>query len=246
MPDGLIYHSYLAGIKEPRFASVWSERKELTSGWDTALGGRLGVLRYGTVNGDRIDGFQVDIAGAVFARLDPKGDSSPLIATDYRLELPITYGRGPLHVKFGYYHISSHLGDEYMLRAASFNRINYHRDALQLGVGFYCTDALRIYGEIGWALEAAEAEPLELQFGAEYSPTYTGFRGSPFWALNGHLREEVGFGGNFVAQAGWQWRRAAKGGVFRTGLQYYTGKNEQYEFFEESESRLGYGLWVDF
>ncbi len=249
MPEGLIYHSYMAGVKEPRCASVWSQRDGYGSGWDVALGGRIGLLRYGTsgCTSDRPDGWQVDLAGAVFARLDPTADSTPLVATDYRADIPITYGCGPLHVKLAYYHISSHLGDEYMLTASSFNRINYHRDALAFGVGYYYTDALRIYGEVGGAPESGGgAKPWEFQVGVDYSPLHTGLRGSPFWAVNAHSREDVGFGGNFVAQLGWQWRRTGRGGWCRMGMQYYTGKNEQYSFFDQNESRLGYGLWVDF
>jgi hypothetical protein len=56
----------------------------------------------------------------------------------------------------------------------------------------------------------------------------------------------VEFNGNFVAQVGWQWRRRVSGGVFRLGLQYFMGKNEQYEFYSDTEHRFGYGLWCDF
>jgi hypothetical protein len=187
------------------------------------------------------------LAGGVFARLDPTSDSTALTATDYRVEIPVTYGCGPLHAKLAYYHISSHLGDEYMLEVVDFNRINYRRDGLLLGLGYYWTDALRVYGELGIAPEyGGGAEPLEFQLGVDYSPIQTGFRGSPFWAVNLHSRQEVDFSGNFVAQLGWQWTSSGRGGTARTGLQYYAGKNEQYSFFDQSENRLGFGLWVDF
>ena len=48
LPDGLIYHSYLAGPKEPRFASQWVHNPHEGWLWDIALGGRVGILRYGT------------------------------------------------------------------------------------------------------------------------------------------------------------------------------------------------------
>jgi hypothetical protein len=247
MPDGLIYHSYLAGVKEPRFASVWSDEEDFGSVWDVAIGGRLGIVRWGTSGCDRPDGWQVDMEGAVFPRLDPIAESTPLIACDFRAGIPLTYGCGPLHFKLEYYHISSHLGDEFMLENPDVRRINYSRDTLSFGLGYYWTEALRLYGEIGFAPSAVGgAEPWDVQFGVDFSPPYTPRRGSPFVALNAHLREDVEFNGNFVAQAGWQWRRRPSGGVFRLGLQYFTGKNEQYEFYSDSESRLGYGLWCDY
>lgn len=88
MPDGLIYRSYMAGVKEPRFASVWSSEKDAGSVWDAALGGRLGILRYGTSDCVYPQGWQLDLEGGVFARLDPQGHSTPLIATDFRVGMP--------------------------------------------------------------------------------------------------------------------------------------------------------------
>ena len=247
MPDGLIYRSYMAGVKEPRFASVWSSEKDTGSVWDTALGGRVGLLRYGTTDSARPEGWQVDIEGGVFARLDPNAFSTPLVAADFRMGLPFTYGRGPWHFKLAYYHISSHLGDEFLLQNPGFPRINYVRDGVALGAGCYWTDALRVYGEVGYAVGAGGgAEPMEFQFGADFSPPHTTIWGSPFAAVNTHLRQEVDFGGNFVAQLGWQWRNGGSGRASRLGLQYYNGKNEQYEFFDDFERKLGLGLWVDY
>ena len=64
--------------------------------------------------------------------------------------------------------------------------------------------------------------------------------------LESHLREEVDFGGNMVVQAGWAWRRVPRGALFRIGLEYFTGKSDQYEFFDRTEHRLGWGIWADF
>jgi len=247
MPDGLIYRSYMAGVKEPRFASVWSSEKDAGSVWDVALGGRLGLLRYGTTDSARPEGWQVDVEGGVFARLDPNAFSTPLIAADFRMGLPFTYAQGPWHFKLAYYHISSHLGDEFLLENPGFTRINYVRDGVALGAGCHWTDAVRVYGEVGYAVGAGGgAEPMEFQFGADFSPPHTAIWGSPFAAVNTHLRQEVDFGGNFVAQLGWQWRNGGSGRASRLGLQYYNGKNEQYEFFDDFERKLGLGLWVDY
>jgi hypothetical protein len=247
MPDELIYHSYMAGVKEPRFASVWSSEKDFGLVWDVALGGRVGVLRWETSGPGCTSACQVDLEGAVFPRLDPNAYSTPLIAADFRAGVPVTYGRGPLHVKIAYYHISSHLGDEFLLLNPDFPRINYSRDAVVIGGGYYCTDALRLYGEVGYALSAVGgAEPWELQFGADFSPPHTPDYGSPFAAVNAHLRQDVGFGGHFVAQAGWQFRQGGNGRLLRLGLQYFNGKNEQYEFLNDFEHKLGGGIWFDY
>ena len=248
MPTGLMYRSYLAGVKEPRFASVWSHDRELGHIWDPALGGRLGLLRYGTLDTVFPEGWQIDLEGGSQTRLDPRGYSTPLLSVDFRVGVPITFARGRWQFKTGYYHISAHLGDEFLLMNPDARRLNYVRDAIILGVGCFVTERLRLYAETAYAVGVDDgAEPWEFQFGADWAPARdTGIRGAPFFAVNGHLREEVSFGGNLVVQAGWAWRRLPRGSLFRVGLQYFQGKSEQYEYFDHTEERFGWGMWADF
>lgn len=248
MPLGLMYRSYLAGVKEPRFASVWSHDDQLGHLWDAALGGRLGLLRYGTQDAVFPEGWQVDIEGGSQSRLDPRAHSNPLLSVDFRIGIPVTFARGRWQFKTGYYHISAHLGDEYLLMNPDARRLNYVRDAMLLGVGCFVTERLRCYAETAFAVGVADgAEPWEFQFGADWAPARdTGVRGAPFLAVNGHLREEVDFGGNLVLQTGWAWRRHPRGSLFRIGVQYYNGKSEQYEYYDRDEARFGWGMWADF
>jgi hypothetical protein len=248
MPIGLLYQSYLAGAKEPRFSSYLNRDTALGQIWDASLGGRLGILRYGTQDIIRPEGWQIDLEGASQARLDPIADSTPLLSVDFRVGIPITWAQGPWQFKTGYYHISAHLGDEFLLLFPDARRLNYTRDAVMLGVGYFWTESIRLYGEVAYAVSANDgAEPWEMQFGIDWVPAYdTGPRGAPFAAINGHLREEVNFGGNLVVQAGWAWRRQTRGSLFRTGIQYYRGKSDQYEYFDYSERRIGWGMWADF
>jgi hypothetical protein len=246
LPDGLIYRSYLAGVKEPRFAATWMHEKDMGWLWDVALGGRVGVLRWGTEGAGRTDGWELDLEGAAFPRLDLEHDMD-VAAVDFRAGMPLTFGCGPWQAKFAYYHLSSHLGDEYMIRNPGAVRINYVRDSLVLGASWYPTDALRLYAEAAWAFRTdGGAQPWEFQFGIDLSPTTgKGGRGAPFVALNGLLRQDFDFGGHFVAQTGWQWR-GNSGHLLRTGVQYFAGKSDQYEFFNKYEEQIGLGVWYDF
>jgi hypothetical protein len=246
LPDGLIYRSYLAGFKEPRLHSLWAYEQDLGWVWDIALGGRVGILRYGDHNDAMPDGWQIDLEGAGFPRLDPE-EERDLVAVDFRAGVPITYGNGPHRTKIAYYHLSSHLGDEFLLKNPTVTRYNYSRDVIVLGQSYYLTPDWRIYGEAGWAFYSDVAGEWEFQFGVDYSPIADwGFRGSPFVAFNAHLREEVGFGGNLVAQVGWQWRQAESGHLFRLGVEYFNGKSDQFEFFDRYENKIGLALWYDY
>ncbi len=205
------------------------------------------MLRWGTADDMRPDGWQLDVEGAGLPRLGVDNDLD-VIAVDFRIGVPLTYGRGPYQTKFAYYHLSSHLGDEFIIANPAVTRINFVRDVLVWGHGYYLTPTLRIYGEAGWAFKTdGGAERWEFQFGIDYSPACpTDFRGAPFAAVNAHLREEVGYGGNLVVQAGWSWRGSGGGHLVRVGLEYFNGKDEQFEFFNESQEKLGLGLWYDY
>ena len=247
VPDGLIYHSYLAGMKEPRIACSWVHERELGWIWDITLGGRVAVLRYGTDDPRWPEGWEVDIEGAAFPRLDIE-ENRDLVACDYRFGIPVTYGGQRYRTKLAYYHLSSHLGDEFMLKHQNARRINYSRDVIVWGHSLYLLDQdLRLYAEAGWAFNNdGGSEPREFQTGVAYSPARpTGGSGAPFVAINAHLRQEVNFGGNLVVEAGWQWR-GETGRLFRLGSQYYSGMSEQYEFFDSFEDKVGFGIWYDF
>ncbi len=247
MPAGLIYRSYLAGSWEPRLRSEWNYLQDHGWVWDLTLGGRQGLIRYGTEGQFQPEGWQLDLEGAAITRIDFENQRD-VWATDYRAGVPLTYGRGRHATKLAGYHLSSHLGDEFVQKNPGFPRINYARNVLVWGQSYFASPDLRLYGETGWAFTAdGGSKPWEFQFGADFAPARpTGSRGAPFMAFNGHLRQELNFSGNLVAQAGWMWRGAVAGRLLRMGLNYYNGKSRQLSLFQYFEQQLGMGIWCDF
>ncbi len=246
LPEGLLYRVYMAGGRESRFASHWFHERDKGWLWDIALGGQVGMLRYGSCDACWPEGWQLDIEGAAFPRLT-LNSYRELVSADFRFGIPITFRRGPLETKFAYYHLSSHLGDEYMVRNGTLDRINYTRDAFVAAVALRPIPDLRLYAEGGWAFHVnGGSKPWEFQFGIDYSPVegWAPF-GTPFFAVNTRIRQELDFGGNLTVQTGLQWRSRI-GSLFRAGLYYFNGKTDQYQFFQEHEEQIGLGLWYDF
>jgi len=248
LPSGLIYPSYLAGPKEPRMASMWVHQKDFGWVWDCVLGGRAGILRYGSREKVLPEGFQLDIEGAVALRMNLEHDRD-MMANDFRFGLPLTFGNKHWQAKFGYYHVSSHMGDEHMITNNDMSsRINYYREALALGISRRLWRDVRIYGETGFAfLTGEETEPWEFQFGIEYAPIYPAncWWGAPFLAVDAHLFQELDFSGYLCVQVGWLWRSESNH-IFRIGLQYLNGYDDQYEFHHQNVQKIGFGVWYDF
>ncbi len=248
LPNGLIYRSYLAGVHEPRIGVQLIRERDGGNFWDATVGARVALFRYGTTDGIRPQGWEFDVEGAALPRLglDKIRD---LETVDFRGGALLAYGIRDWQFKLGYYHLSSHLGDEFAINnpGSLANRINYVRDSFLLGASYFPDPICRLYAEAGYALNAdGGAEPWEFQFGTELSkPGPTGFRGSPFLAVNAHVREENNFSGDITGQTGWLWR-GMNGQVMRMGLHYFNGKSSQYQTFDDSEEQIGFGLWYDF
>lgn len=249
MPVGLMYKSYLAGEKEPRIQGVWLSEKKRGLIWETQLGGRAGLLRYGTFDAINPKGWQLDVEGGAQVRIDPN-QKSDVEAVDYRFGFLSTWRYGRNGFKAGYYHLSSHLGDEFLIRNPSFlsTRLNYVRDSAIVGWIYDLTDDMQVYGEVAYAVgHQGGAKPLEFQYGYQYAPLQAfDLHGAPYFAINGHTREDLNWITGVNTTAGWLWRGEQTNHTFRVGMQYYTGPAIQYSFVGRNETLLGGGLWFDY
>ena len=243
LPDGLLYEPYLAGEKEPRMRVTMIHGDETGTAIETSIGGRFGLVRNGTPGPFRPQGNQLDLEAAVQSRLNADGHT--LIALDYRFGIVRTCRRGPSAIKYGYYHVSAHMGDEFLLMQSVFPRVNYTRDSVLFGTTWNLTPDTMVYGEVAYSfLRGFGARPWELQYGIQYSPACPG--GSPFVGINAHLRQDFDFDGVLNVMAGWQWRGAQSNRVFRLGVQYFDGPSLQYSFFNAQEQFIGVGISYDY
>jgi hypothetical protein len=244
LPDGLLYRTYLAGEKEPGFSGAVLFGARGATYLDAVLGGRLGLLRYDPTDAGSGWVWQLDFEAAAYPRLNLDQIKNSFVSTDFRVGSPLTLRGGRVALKLGYYHVSSHVGDEFLALNPEFIRINYVRDSFLAAVAYHLSTALRTYVEAGYAFYGSGgAEPWELQFGAEYRPALEGREyGSPYLAVHGHLREEFDFGGSVNAAAGWELSGPLSDRRMRLGVRYFRGKTSQYSFFDEHEELFGLTL----
>jgi hypothetical protein len=94
--------------------------------WDVAFGERAPVVGWYDVHPERsirhARGFQLNLDAAAFLLLDFGAQSSAVINTDYRLGIsgdlrPWRDGWDRVSLSLGFFHQSTHLGDEYVLSA---------------------------------------------------------------------------------------------------------------------------------
>lgn len=247
LPSGLLYRNYLANNHEPRLGTLFFYERDRGWLWDAALGAHVGILRFGSRDPILGEGFQLDAEGGAFVRLDLEEDRD-VDSTDYHFGFPLTYRMGMWEAKFGYYHLCSHLADEWLQKHPGWRRYNYVRDSLVLGLAMRPVPDVRVYAEADWGIIYVDdgAGRWHFQFGVDYSPMRpSGWMPDPFFAVNGRIQEELDFGGNITAQVGWQWRNPT-GRLLRMGFQYFNGKSNQFQFHPYHEEQYGFGIWYDF
>ncbi|WP_146392861.1 DUF1207 domain-containing protein [Allorhodopirellula solitaria] len=247
LPQGLLWHSYLAGPQEPRISAILFGDDDGGFFWDATLGGRVGLLRYGTPGAADPHGWQWDLEGAAITRLD-MWESQDVESVDYRFGTELTWAEGPWAMKAGYFHISSHVGDEYLIRNPTFERINYVTESLIWGVSYKPTQPVRLYGEAAYAVHCAGgAQPWQFQTGAEWTPAPSPSRWiAPFAAANLGFFEATEYHMQTTLQAGWALQGSRSAQRLRFGFQYGQGPTNQFSFFQRSDEYLGWGIWFDY
>src|SRR5438094_9587066 len=91
LPDGIMYRAYLANPKESRLGTQIFNSTGNGALWDSTLGGRVGLLRFGTNDPAWPQGWQFDVEGSAQVRLDPD-ENVDLRSVDYRVGAPLTSG----------------------------------------------------------------------------------------------------------------------------------------------------------
>lgn len=157
-PPEPLYQPMLADPKQPRFyASLYrydSNVDRFTMG-SVGFGEYFGLYRWGMSGGGA---WQLGLQGGVFSQFNLNAPSTDLVNSDFNVGFPLSYRDGRFSARLQIYHQSSHLGDEFLLRADP-RRINLSFESLE---GLISTRGwgLRLYGG-GEYLVRREPEDLE-------------------------------------------------------------------------------------
>lgn len=137
---------------------------------------------------------QIDLEGALWAIFDPCHFSSPLINADYYVGFPLTYSYGPWSARLRGFHISSHIGDEFLMDHPSFDRRNASAEYVDFFLSNQLTDDIRVYGGLGYIVsqdDEFKCSPFYAALGTEVKIREWGFTdwcnqlyGKPFMGMH--------------------------------------------------------------
>ena len=192
--------------------------------------------------------WEIGVQAGLFGMFDIGVSPSALINADYFVGVPLSFNSGSWSGLVRPYHISTHLGDEFMLtnEGKKVKRINLSYEGVDL-IFSYNFANIRLYGGGGYLVhrEPREYKPLKLQMGTEY------YSPSAFW--NGRLRPVLAIDVKAEEHGDWYPGVSCKGGVqlensyltsskVQLMLEFYSGRSMHGQFYRDKIRYLGLGL----
>jgi hypothetical protein len=197
--------------------------------------------------------WEVGVQGGVFAILDIDARSKDLINADYLIALLTSYRSGDFSAFVRLGHVSSHLGDEYLLRSAAnqVNRVNLSLESVDLKLSYDIRDVVRLYGGGGYLVrtDPVNIKPGTAQFGIELqSPrTYLGGAVRPVAFGDFQSFEENKWSTDVSIRAGVQFANIRISDRYMQLLvEYFNGHSPNGQFFVRRIESIGLGLHLYF
>lgn len=205
---------------------------------------------------------QISIESGIWSVFDmsppePKYISgAALVNTDYYVGVPITYAFDAWSFRFRGYHISSHLGDEFLGNHPDYTRLNPSMEAIDFFASYQALGSLRLYGGVGIVVHSDPSfllkGPLYLEYGGEYRFLGTKFHKQRLYGtcfLAAHLRtyQYLHYKLDGTCVGGYEFSKLQGiGRKFRVFAEYHHGYSLEGQFMKKRVSywsyRLSYGF----
>ena len=183
----------------------------------------------------------------------PKHETCELINTDFLVGIPLTYAFDAWSFRLRIYHISSHLGDEYLVNrpSAISRRKNPSMEAIDFFTSYQFTSGLRGYvgpGVVFHSDPSFRIKPLYIEYGMELRILGTKFNyhrlyGTPFFAIHMENWQQRNWDWDFTAKLGYELSKLqGVGRKMRVYIDYHHGYSYEGQFFNKRTQYGEFGI----
>lgn len=247
LPKSPLFQPLLADPRWPHFSASFQRyinNDQLKNVASTSFGESIGLYRF---RGPLESTIQLGIHAGVFSIFDLDSQSFDLINADYMVGIPLTFKKGNFANMTRIFHQSSHLGDEFLLRGQTDERINLSYESVNNLSSYHLPAGFRIYAGGGYIFhkDPSDLDPWSTQAGMEFRSPWFWLKGAlrPVAAVDVQNRQESNWSTDVSARAGIQFENPD---FFSRKLQllfeYYNGKSPNGQFYESNIEYFGLGL----
>jgi hypothetical protein len=255
LPPGALFDPLLADPRWPHFYASYQRylnNRDFTDVASVGFGETIALYRG---NGPFGGQWETGVQAGVFAIFDLDAASKDLLNADYFVGLFGDYRLGSFQAMGRVFHRSSHLGDEFLLRNSSIDRVNLSYEAVDVKLSAYVLDglldsrfsrAVRVYAGGGYLFDQdpSDVKPWWTQAGLEIQ--------SP-WALWRTVRPVVAVDVQNYQQNGWNPDVSVRAGLAFESLEvldrklfllfeYFNGNSPNGQFYQSRIEYVGAGL----
>jgi hypothetical protein len=243
--DPVLFKPFVADPREVDYSVGWrfNDNALVKNVIDVSFGDSITFYRWCNL-GPWKGQLEISLEGALWAVFDPLHESSPLMNADYYVGVPITYAFGPWSFRLRGFHISSHMGDEYLLDHMDhprFKRENPSAEYLDFFVSHY-QDDIRLYGGLGIVAHMDDSFPIGrfyAEAGAELHMSQLGFvdlhdqiYGRPYYGMHFHFQTKHEEHINQTYVLGYEWGKlCGLQRILRVFLEYHDGYSCEGQFY---------------
>jgi len=182
------------------------------------------------------------IEAGIFAVFDLDHPEACMFNTDFYVAALASYAFDRWAFRFRFWHLSSHIGDEFLIAHPDFDRRNLSDEGLDLFVSYQFGRAVRVYAGVGYIWDRDKEfpeHPLYVEGGAEirvfggrdcFNKLYV----QPFFAMHFRSWEEHNHDLDQTYALGVEWSKIqGVGRKFRLFLEYHNGFCKEGQFVRE-------------
>lgn len=242
LPEKLLFQPLLADPRWPRFSVAMIKIHE----GEHKMLAKMDMGESFPFFGN--EDWQFGVHAGVFSLWDMSTETDEFVNADFLVGFPYTRRWGRLTTMLRLHHVSTHLGDEYMLSHPWVTRLNLSYEALDARASWDFDHGFRAYGGGGYLYRRypSDLKPGVLQLGGEWRGRPAKI--APFAGVDLQKREDNGWGLTDVsARTGLSFSKGTEQGRrFTVFAEYYRGHNPNGQWFRERFETLGLGCRLEF
>ncbi|MEX0961863.1 MAG: DUF1207 domain-containing protein [Simkaniaceae bacterium] len=213
---------------QPIIADPWEPTYSAGYRWgDDQLGAKVVAVSYGDefpifrwfdvfpVHGDLQIGITAGVWSTFKMNAQTQGAFSELVNTDYLVGPMLTYAFDKWSFRLRFYHISCHLGDEFLVNHPFYPRVNPSMEAIDFFTACQITKGIRLYFGPGWVIHSDDSfkiAPFYIEWGGESrfwgrKYYYHQLYGSFFLAVNFRNWQENDWAFDVSTLLGYEWSK---------------------------------------
>lgn len=240
--DPVLFRPFVADPRELDYSIGWrfNDQALVQNVIDVSFGDSIAFYRWCDV-WPWAGQLQIELEGGLWAVFDPLHESSPLMNADYYVGVPITYAFGNWSFRLRGYHISSHIGDEFLLDHPGFDRRNPSAESLDFFVSHDLTSEIRLYGGLGVVVhqdESFKCGRFYASCGMELHVSRLGFTdiaqqvyGRPYYGMHFHFQTQQERHVNQTYVMGYEWGKlCGLQRILRVFFEYHDGYSLEGQF----------------